>query len=513
VIGTNEAERPASPAPRAVSESGAASKRQDRADRAGVNDEASTRNDPVFVLCMARSGSTLLRFLLDAHPELACPPETKVPVLCTQLASIWSMLEGVALSDEPADDADKVPESALAGVRRMFGDLTGEYLRRRGKRRYCDKSLGVAAQVPVLVKMFPGARFICLYRHPMDMIASGIEACPWGLNGYGFDPYAANAPGNSVHALAHFWVDNATSILAAEERFPEHCHRVLYEDMVTDPETVAAGIFEFLGVSPAPGISHACFSTDREPLGPADFKIWHTSEIRPDSVGRGWALPAQHIRPAMRDAVNELTARLGYLSVDEHWGLAASAPDPRKRGPQLGSGTVGSAQRGSGLVLPPGQRLLGSRVEAGLASLVGDAARADAFRRRWGQFATEAFVVTASQQGRMSLRWRVDLADFTVRIAPVVASLRGASAAWELLGSADSWMRLLNGELNIGMAIRDRQLRYFEVDEGVPGGVRVRLGLLGELLAVTRWKQTAGAPVTDAQVVAPATEAPEPTTV
>jgi hypothetical protein len=28
------------------------------------------RPDPVFVLCMGRSGSTLLRFLLDAHPDL-----------------------------------------------------------------------------------------------------------------------------------------------------------------------------------------------------------------------------------------------------------------------------------------------------------------------------------------------------------------------------------------------------------------------------------------------------------
>jgi Sulfotransferase family len=34
---------------------------------------------PVFVLCMGRSGSTLLRFLLDAHPDLACPPETSLP--------------------------------------------------------------------------------------------------------------------------------------------------------------------------------------------------------------------------------------------------------------------------------------------------------------------------------------------------------------------------------------------------------------------------------------------------
>jgi len=38
--------------------------------------------DPVFVLCNGRSGSTLLRFLLDAHPDLACPPETNLPSLC-----------------------------------------------------------------------------------------------------------------------------------------------------------------------------------------------------------------------------------------------------------------------------------------------------------------------------------------------------------------------------------------------------------------------------------------------
>ena len=56
--------------------------------------------DPVFVLCMGRSGSTLLRFLLDAHPELACPPETSMPALCGQLAVVWSLIEGAPLAAE-----------------------------------------------------------------------------------------------------------------------------------------------------------------------------------------------------------------------------------------------------------------------------------------------------------------------------------------------------------------------------------------------------------------------------
>jgi hypothetical protein len=446
-------------------------------------------DDPVFVLCMARSGSTLLRFLLDAHPELACPPETKLPSLCAQLAGVWSMLAGTPLADDPPGDADAMPEGALAGVRRMLEDMTGEYLRRRGKRRYCDKSLGVAPQVPLLVKMFPGARFICLYRHPMDVIASGIEACPWGLSGFGFDPYAAASPGNSVHALAHFWADNATAILAAEEQFPDRCHRVHYEDMVTDPEAVAVGIFEFLGVARAPGISRTCFAPEREALGPADFKIWHTSDIRADSVGRGWSIPAQYIKPRIRDRLMELTSKLGYLPVDENWGAAPSMPCLRLGTPRSASGDARSPARRTPL-LSAGQRALGAKLQASLARLAADTALADAFRHRWGQFAAESFLVTATQQTGPAVRWRVDLAEFALRIAAVVACADTTSAQWELLGPQDLWERLLGGGLNMSIAIRRRDMRYYETSEGAPGGVRVRLSLLGELLGVTTWSLT-----------------------
>lgn len=446
------------------------------------------RDDPVFVLCMARSGSTLLRFLLDAHPELACPPETKLPALCTQLVGVWSMLDGAPLTGEPTADAAAVPGAALEGVRRMLDDMTGKYLGRRGKRRYCDKSLGTAPQAPMLAKMFPGAQFICLYRHPMDVIASGIEASPWGLTGFGFDAYAAASPGNSVHALAHFWADNATAILAAEDQLSGRCHRVRYEDLVADPETVAAGIFEFLGVAPAPGISRTCFGPDREPLGPADFKIWHTSRITADSVGRGWTLPADHIRPRMRDAVNELTAKLGYLPVDAHWGVAPSAPDPRLRRTQPGSADSEPRMRRN-MLLSAEERTLGDRLQRGLARMAAEPGLADDFRFRWRSFANETFLVTAVRQGGMPVRWRVDLAEATVRVTAAVAAPDTVSAEWEILGSPDIWDRLLNDSLNISMAIRRREMRYFERSASVSGGVRVRLGLLTELLGINAWSR------------------------
>jgi hypothetical protein len=75
--------------------------------------------DPVFVLCNGRSGSTLLRFPLDAHPDLACPPETNLPALCAQLATVWSLIEGRAAVAESRRRAAGHPGG---GDRRDPGD-------------------------------------------------------------------------------------------------------------------------------------------------------------------------------------------------------------------------------------------------------------------------------------------------------------------------------------------------------------------------------------------------------
>jgi hypothetical protein len=285
--------------------------------------------DPVFVLCNGRSGSTLLRFVLDAHPELACPPETNLPVLCAQLATVWSLIEGAPLSENRGDEPPEIPEAAIAGVRETMDRMVGSYLARRGKKRYCDKSLGTARYAPLLQRVYPDARFICVYRHPMDVIASGAEACPWGLSGYGFDPYIAATPGNAVMALANFWADNVQVTLAAEERFAAQCFRLRYEDLVIDPEATAAALFDFLGVAAAPGISAACFSAERERFGPADYKIWYTSQISPDSVGRGWSVPAGMIAPQLLAVMNGLAGKLGYLAIDGDWGTTEPPADLR----------------------------------------------------------------------------------------------------------------------------------------------------------------------------------------
>jgi hypothetical protein len=423
--------------------------------------------DPVFVLCMGRSGSTLLRLILDTHPDLACPPETNIPALCSQLAVVWSLIAGAPLSLQRGDAPPVIPEAAITGIRQTMDLMTGPYLARRGKKLYCDKSLGTAMYARLLMRIYPRTRFICLFRHPMDMISSGLEACPWGLNGYGFDRYIADSPGNAVMALARYWLDGATAIAAVEEEYPGSCYRVRYEDLVADPDRVAAGIFDFIGVGRVAGIGKAVFSREHERFGPADHKIWYTSAIGQGSVGRGDSLPVGLIPPPVLESMNGLLDKLGYVQVGESWGTADMP------GSLLASDDDGMDQeheQGGQDGPLPGAEVLVSRLTAGLARF--DAGLA----ARWKEHLTESFTVVIRQPHGLRWVWNVDLG------AREVSGGGEDEADWSIVGTAETWLRLLDGELNMSTALRRNELRYCDYGENDFFVTEARISLLAALL-------------------------------
>ncbi len=495
--------------------------------------------DPVFVLCGGRSGSTLLRFVLDAHPELACPPETNVPTICGQLANVWALIEGAPLSANRGDEPPEIPDAAIAGVRETMDRMVGSYLARRGKKRYCDKSLGTAQFSYLMTRIWPEAKFICLFRHPMDVIASGMEACPWGLNGYGFDPYIAETPGNAVFALARFWVDTVGTILAAQEQWPERCHRVRYEDLVEDPQVVADGLFEFLGVAPVPGIAAKIFAGDRERFGPADYKIWHTSAISTESVGRGWTVPAGLIGPLVRENMNNFCGRLGYLAIEDNWGTADQPADLRvpitpiiaddeEGEDEADSGTAGgsggSAPRastagGSGaegdqeqasaartrpaIVVDPEAEAAAERFAPELiARLRAGVARSGAdLASRWEPCGADSFLVVATPEGGhgSGARWLVDLSARAITAVngrqpvPGQDGEDGENAepetAWDVIATVVTWSHLITGRTNLSVALRRHELRYIEQAETGPVIAETRIGMLSDLLGLASWGQ------------------------
>lgn len=287
---------------------------------------------PVFIVCNARSGSTLLRCLLDSHPEIACPGETRLAQLTARLLEVGTQF--VATPSGPAQpQAATTPQPAAAASRAasdIISGLIAPYLAERGKSVWCDKSLFTVEYLDQLAEVFPDARYVCLHRHAMDVIASGLEACRWGFRHYGFDNYVQPSTGNFVDALARYWLERTAAIVSFEKSGRAPTYRVHYEQLVSDPEGTLANLLDFLRVERDSRVIHhmlaEVFVADHGP-GWGDHKMGLTTTIGSSSVGRGRAVPAILIRPDRRSEMNEVLQALGYAEVTEDWNVSGGA-DP-----------------------------------------------------------------------------------------------------------------------------------------------------------------------------------------
>lgn len=444
---------------------------------------------PVFILSCARSGSTLLRYLLDAHAELACPAETTIPHLSFQLASVWATICGAAKPSTQPASAAAIPEPVILQVRRTIDSIMEHYLAERGKRRFCDKSLGAARFADLLVRLYPEAKFVCLTRHAMDFIMSALEANPWGPIGYGLDEYVTAGSGNMVGDLARYWIDHTNVITSAALRYPGNSCLLRYEDLVDAPEILAGTIFRFLGVPEQPGISRDFLRDKRERLGLGDHKIWWTSEITSQSVGRGLAVPPTLLAAPVRDEMNVLLSRLGYAQVEPSWGTADGPDDPRVHGTR-----PHAEQRPSRHDTEQAARsssCLAERLRLGLSKVD------DSFAARWQSCSADTFAcVSRPRSGRgEAAHWLIDLPSKTLTLTSA------GTYEWCILGEPSAWEAVLRGKADLGSAMRRGQLRYCEgTATGQPARsarsaevpvTEDRVDMVGELLGLTPWLASA----------------------
>lgn len=306
--------------------------------------------DPELALVVgaARSGTTLLRLLLDAHPQIGCPAEAGLPALMAHMARTWWTINADRLQDTPQTDpgnlrtdgpdeptrkADAeeekpvgrpmtpVPEACRSWIRSSVLHAMRQYCEPLGKRVYVDKSLDSVFHLDLARQVFPRLRCVLAFRHVMDTIASGIDASPWGFQAYGFGPYVQASPNNTVAALARYWLDHVTQALEWEKRHPGACLRVRYEDLVVEPDKTVLCMQRFLGVEPHTGVLHDAF--DREPLrGPGDYKVGYTNRVHTGSIGHGKRVPVSMLPPPLLGAINEKLTALGYPALDRSWNTA-----------------------------------------------------------------------------------------------------------------------------------------------------------------------------------------------
>jgi hypothetical protein len=234
---------------------------------------------PAFVLCTVRSGSTLLRVLLDSHTDIHAPHELHLRDLDVVLRKGYPE---VAL-DEVGLDAQRL--RFLLWDRVLHRELAAS-----GKRRFVNKTPSDVFIADDIAACWPDARFIFLLRHPGAIARSRQETRPQ-------DSAQRNA--EMVRAYGD----------ALERARQSHAGLTLrYEDLAADPQRSTRVVCDFLGVPWQPQmLEYGRFDHGRLAAGLGDWK----EKIR-----------SGHVQPPA-PAPQDVPAQLRHLC--EAWGYAADA--------------------------------------------------------------------------------------------------------------------------------------------------------------------------------------------
>jgi hypothetical protein len=205
---------------------------------------------PVIV-GVPRSGTTLLRMMLDAHPDLAIPPETgfllgdpgddartfaQAMTAFPPDAPVWTDF-GIAAADF-VKQAEALPAAAGVGdVLRLFYRL---YAQKHGKPRAGDKTPGYVSAMPSVARALPEARFIHIIRDGRDVALS------WRQTWF--------APTTDIPALVRIWTDTIVDARASAAGL--RYHEVFYADLVRDPAAVLKHVCDFVELAYDPAMLH-----------------------------------------------------------------------------------------------------------------------------------------------------------------------------------------------------------------------------------------------------------------
>lgn len=251
---------------------------------------------PIFVLGCQRSGTTLLRLILDSHSRIACPPESKFIVQLVNVFEVEQARHGLQSMGFSSEDI-------LARMRRFVESFFEDYCRRKGKARWADKNLHNIDHLETVDAMFEHkAIYIGIVRHGLD-VAFSLMDFDWGVVRRRMEG------GVPKHvAGASLWRDQNMKLLALSERVGERFHMVRYEDLTTTPELVLRAMFDFLGERWEPRV--LAYNDVQHDQGFGDEKAGVKAGIVPNS-GRYLEWP-EKLRDEAYEAGQPVFRRLGY---------------------------------------------------------------------------------------------------------------------------------------------------------------------------------------------------------
>ena len=199
-------------------------------------------------------------------------------------------------------DGRRGPPSSLAftATRALASSAIISILAREGKPRWCEVAAANPQAAATFLRLYPGTRFLCLYRACPGVIRAALNASPWGITDPVFAPFTIRYPANTIASLTAYWVTATSPLLAFEREHPRSCLRVRFEDL-TQGRQARERITSFLGlvgaaVRPIPGSLG-----EPQPRSP-------DTELTTDP-------PVDLIPPALLAQANDLLQQLNYPSM------------------------------------------------------------------------------------------------------------------------------------------------------------------------------------------------------
>ncbi len=209
---------------------------------------AAMPDPPLFVLGVSRSGTTLLRVMLDRSSVLAIPDES---FFIPQLADRHrGRLDPEAFLDDVrrlpavrdwgvAPEAVRARLGGAATVAEGIAAIYEAYAELHGKSRWGDKTPMYMQHLGLLDRLFPSARYVHLVRDGRDAALSflalpaGVSARSWAL------------PRDAAEFACLWRTDVVAARALGREVGPGRYLEVRYEELVADPEGTLRRICDF----------------------------------------------------------------------------------------------------------------------------------------------------------------------------------------------------------------------------------------------------------------------------
>lgn len=181
---------------------------------------------PIFVVGAQRSGTTLVRLLLDAHPSICIGPETS---FLKNVADGAARATGTDTTRKRQDDYAIGRDGIEAELAAAWARIFHEHAAQHGAVRWGDKSPVHRYHGARINRLFPDSQMVAVVRHPA---AVSLSRAKWG---YEFAVTAKDWGSSIRHHLAD-----------ARRLGPRRFRLVRYEDLLDDPRGIMSSLLAFL---------------------------------------------------------------------------------------------------------------------------------------------------------------------------------------------------------------------------------------------------------------------------